>query len=179
MKGFRLDEKLVESLVEDTKKKRTNLNNNVSMILSAYTSHYKYMEKLHYFWLSPDMMSKILKSQNETQLKKLANIYAKNIIKQMRFSNIEMNSHSIMDFIEGSCFLRNIPFSEKKMGNGSIKYSIFYGLGRHWNILKKFAIQTLMESTNTPVNNFSTNNDHISFIVKHSSNNNLSNNNNT
>ncbi len=128
------------------------------------------MERLHYFWLSPDMFSEMLKSQNETQLKKLAIIYEKNIIKQMRFANMEMNSHSIMNFIEGTCFLRNIPFSEKEMKQGAIKYSIFYGLGRNWNILKKFAIQTLMESTNTQVNEFIINDDYISFTVRHNNN---------
>jgi hypothetical protein len=167
VKGFRLDEDLLDELINDSKKKRTNLNAHVSMILDTYTSHYKYMERLHYFWVSPEMFFELIKLTSQNDLKKLGNIYAKDLIKQMKFSHVEVNSRSIMDLLEGMCFIRNIPFSEKAWKRGASRYTIFHGLGENWSTIKKIALQDMMESVGVLINDFELDHEYITFTVWH------------
>jgi hypothetical protein len=167
VKGFRLEEGLIDELLTDSKKKRTTLNAHVAMILSSYTLHYKYMERLHYFWISPEMFAELIKSKSQTELKKLADLYTKDLIKQIKFSHIEMNSHSFMNFIEGTCFIRNIPFSEKSWKRGAVRYTIFHGLGENWSIIKKIVLENLMETVGILVNDFELDDEYLTFTVWH------------
>lgn len=71
------------------------------------------------------MLEQLIDHSN-VSIEKISKAYEIDLIKQMRFNCISMDSHSIMEFIESTCFIRNMPFSENSL---TVIYDMIFLMG--------------------------------------------------
>ncbi len=113
------------------------------------------------------MFQLLIEQTIDGNIKKIAKAYEIDLLKQIKFSHIPMDSRSIMTFIEGTCFIRDIPFSENPLSDTETRYNIFHGFGTKWSQIKKLSVESLMNSIDAEVNDFEVSDDCLSFTVKH------------
>lgn len=167
VKGFRLEDSLVSELQNESEQKRISLNNHVSNILTKHAISYRHLEKLHYLWSSPELIKALLESLDQDKIKKILKIYEKDLIRQIRYSQGDLNSITVMNLIENNCLLQDIPYTKQNKGNGEVKYIILHQLGEKWSDLNKMALENIMKSISATIKDFDYNGEHLSLTVIH------------
>ena len=167
VKGFRLDDKVLSELKTESREKRITLNNHVNNILAVHNETYRNLQKLHYIWLSPELLQLIINHVPERGIKKTGDVYLKDLKKQVRYCHGDLDSHSIMDTIENICCMQDIPVNIKEFTDGSKQYTIIHGLGKKWSMIQKYALEKAFSEINTTVTKFCINCDHITFTINH------------
>jgi len=167
VKGFRLDDETLTELGSDSRKRRITMSNHVCNILTNYNGSYRHLERLHYVWSSRELITELIKNIDSKCLEKLSEILARDLKKQIRYSLGEFDAKAIMQTIESNCLIQDIPFTEKDLQSGSVRYTLFHELGKNWTSITKMVIDRLLKNTNTRVTDFDGNGDYMSFTINY------------
>ena len=167
VKGFRLNDILLGDLKTESKEKKITLNNHVNNILERHNETYKNLHKLNYMWVSPEFVKNCIDGQSETNTKKISEIYLDDLKNQVRYCHGDITSHSVMETLENTCLIHNIPVNKKEFTDGSVKYTIIHKLGKNWSKIQKHTIENLIGKTEGKVTEMKTNCDFMSFKINH------------
>lgn len=167
VKGFRLDDKILDDLKNESREKKITLNNHVNNVLGNHTEIYRNLHKLNYIWLSPEFVARCIDLIDKKDIEKLGEIFLNDLKNQIRYCQGEITSHGMMDTIEGNCLIHNIPVNVKEFADGSRKYMIIHKLGHNWGMIQKYALENLVTLTNSAIKDMTVNDDHMSFTIVH------------
>jgi len=167
VKGFRLDDEIIDELGRDSRKRRITLSNHVCSILTNYNGSYRHLERLHYVWSSRELMTELIKNVDSKCIEKLGDVIAKDLKKQIRYSQGEFDVQAVMQTIESNCLIQDIPFTEKDLEGGSVRYTLFHELGKTWTSITKMVFEKIFKDTTTRFTDFVGNGDYMSFTISH------------
>lgn len=167
VKGFRLDDNVLDELKNESREKRITLNNHVNNVLARHNEVYRNLHKLNYIWSSPEFIKNCLDFADEKNIEKLGKILFNDLKNQIRYCQGDISSHGIMNTIESNCLIQNIPVNVKEFADGSKQYMIIHKLGHSWGMIQKYALENLVSLTNSKIKDMTVNDDHMSFTIVH------------
>lgn len=167
VKGFRFDSELISNIEKESQRNGTNVNNFVKGVLERHCNAYMHLERLHYQWISKDLLRVLLKKAGDDDLAEIQKVLEEDLMMQQRYAYSDLNSQNIMNMILGNCNLQDIPFNETTLGDDSVKYNIVHGMGEKWGQILLGAIIELVNKANVKVDTINCNHQTISFVVYH------------
>ena len=167
VKGFRLDDKVLADLKEESREKRITLNNHVNNVLAVHSETYSNLQKLHYIWTSPEFLKMICDFVPERRIKQAGDVYLRDLKKQVRYCHGDLDSHSVMETVQNICIIQDIPVNLKEFSDGREQYTLIHNLGKKWSMIQKYVLESVFSETKTKLSKFTINHDPITFTVHH------------
>lgn len=107
----------------------------------------------------------MIKNVDSKCIEKLGDILARDLKKQIRYSQGEFNVEAMIETIESNCLIQDMPFTEKDLNGGSVRYTIFHELGKNWTGITKTVFEKLLKDTDSRFVDFVGNGDYLSFTI--------------
>lgn|GEM_PF-1545431 len=131
--SFRIDDSLLNALVDDSSAKQISLNTLVNHILREYIEWYANAPKVGYMIVRKSLMSAMLEKFSEDQVRRLAILTAKQSREINLLFTSEYNLDSTLRVIEYKMRLSGYIY-RKDVQNDHYVYTIEHGMGPKWSL---------------------------------------------
>jgi hypothetical protein len=131
--SFRINESLLDALLEDSNTRQISLNTLVNQILREYIEWYANAPKVGYLVVRKSLISAMLEKFNEDQIRKLAKLTAKQSREINLLFTSEYTLESALKVIEYKMRLSGYVY-RKDVNDNQFLYTIEHGMGPKWSL---------------------------------------------
>lgn len=131
--SFRIEESLLDALLEDSNSRQISLNTLVNQILREYIEWYANAPKVGYMIVRKSLMSAMLEKFNEDQIRGLAKLTAKQSREINLLFTSEYTIESALKVIEYKLRLSGYVY-RKDVSDDQYLYTIEHGMGPKWSL---------------------------------------------
>lgn len=131
--SFRIDDYLLDSLIEDSHAKQISLNTLVNQVLREYIEWYANAPKVGYMIVRKSLISYVLDKFDEDEVRELAEVTAKQSREINLLFRSEYNIDSALKVIEYKLRMSGYVYRKERQDNNHV-YIIEHGLGPKWSL---------------------------------------------
>jgi hypothetical protein len=131
--SFRIEDSLLDSLIEDSTAKQISLNTLVNQVLREYIEWYANAPKVGYMIVRKSLISTMLEKFNEDQIRQLAKVTAKQSREINLLFTSEYSIDSALKVIEYKMRMSGYVYRKEIRDNYHV-YIIEHGLGPKWSL---------------------------------------------
>lgn len=166
VKGFRLNDDLIESLNVEAKLKKITLNKHVSNILSKHNEVYAHLEESGIICHNPNILLILLEDVKEKTLKKISEIYADDL-KKITLSNgwDPENFDEVLQVIKSLSDVQGIMYKHKS-DSVTQTHTLIHPFGGNWGRINELSFEILTKKSNAVITEFKNSTNYFKFSHK-------------
>ena len=140
-KSFRVNERALEALQEEAKRKNISVNTLVNQLLLDYAEFGRFVQRVNVMRLSRQTLSEILKGTPEDELVKAAETAGKGAPEALISTKWgKINSSTVIEFIRDLSSYANLFEYQEKEESGHSTITLMHELGPKWSIFLRHYI---------------------------------------